>query len=256
MSSSAIIPGDASPDDFYDATPLEPLLLYQGEILVDVPILNIEKPSRWQLVRTRSGKRLDEALKHGNIGGTVNVLDSNMSKEEWQADKRGDYVIALLDKNPVLVLNQTCDIQTKSFLQVAPIYPAQEGERYLGKLMNGDIYSAFWLKKHPPELNAHSYADLELIQAVHKSFLKRMRPQQHFRLSAARIRLLQHSVTRYFGRPNSYDSRSDRAPTTGTYLCLDCFYMGGRLTSVALGEGSDIPICVTCEGIRWAIKGR
>ena len=35
MSSTATIPGDPSPDDFYDAAPLEPHLLYHGEILVE-----------------------------------------------------------------------------------------------------------------------------------------------------------------------------------------------------------------------------
>lgn len=243
------------PDDFYDAAPLEPHLLYQGEILVDVPILNIEKPSRWQLLRTRSGKRLDDALQHGNIGGTVFVVDSNQSKEEWQKDKRGDYVAAMLDKSPVVVLNQTCDIQTKTFLQVAPIYPANTEPEYLGKLMKGEIYSVFGLKERRPEIEKISYADFELIQAVHKSFLKRIHAGQHFRLNSDRVRELQRAITRYFGRPNSFDSRVDKAPATGTYLCLKCFYKHERLNSIAFTEGTPLRDCPFCGDTNWALKG-
>lgn len=256
MTSSANIPGDINPDDFYDAAPLEPHLLYQGEIIVDVPILTMPKPSRWQLLRTRSGKRVDEALQHGNLGGQVKVLDSNQSKEEWQADNRGDYAMALLDKNPAVVLNQTCDIQSNHFLQVAPISSAEAERKDIEKLMRGEVYSAFWLKKHPPEIPDESYADLELIQAVHTSYIKRVHPNQHFRLNSERIRALQRTITRYFGRPNSFDSRSDSVPRTGTYLCVSCFYMDARVTSVSLEEGSKFSACQTCGGTAWVLKGR
>jgi hypothetical protein len=53
------------------------------------------------------------------------------------------------------------------------------------------------------------YADVEQLQAIHKTYLRRIRPERHFRLSAHRTRLLQQSLTRYFGRPNSYDCHSD-----------------------------------------------
>ncbi len=110
MSSSANTPGEADLEDFYDSSPLEQNQLYQGEILANVPILTTPKPtSGWTLLRTRSGRRVDEALEHGNLGGLVNVLNSNQSREQWYADGRGDFAMALLDKRPVLVLSQTCD---------------------------------------------------------------------------------------------------------------------------------------------------
>jgi len=256
VNSSANIPGDITPDEFYDSDPLEPNQLYQGEILTDLPILAMPKPGRWQLLRTRSGRRIEEALEHGNLGGPVNVLDSNQSKEQWQADKTGDYVMAILDKRPVVVLNQTCDVQTKAFLQVAPIFPIETEGAYFDRLKNGEIFDAFWIAKNPPEIPEESFADLELIQAVHKSYIKRIRPGQHFRLNAPRIQILQRTITRYFGRPNSFDSRSDLVPRTGTYLCIGCFYMDALITSMSLNEGSNFSACQTCGGTGWVLKGR
>jgi len=255
VSSSINTPGEAGPDDFYEPAPLEPTLLYQGEILAKVPIVNMPKPNPWQLLRTRSGKRVHEALEHGGLGGLVKVVDSNLSTEQWYGDDLGDYVMAVLDKRPALVLNQTCDVQNKDFLQIAPIFPAGN-EDYVERLQRGEILSAFWIKKRVPEIQVESYADLELIQAVHKTYLKRINPTQHFRLNSQRIRVLQGAITRYFGRPNSYDVKSDHVPTGGTYLCVGCFYMDALVTSVDLSAGSRFQACQVCQGTQWVLKGR
>lgn len=255
MSSSANTLGD--PEDFYDLVPLEPSQLYQGEILTDVPIFNMPKPqSCWSLLRTRSGKRIHEALKHGELGGQVFVLDSNQSKEQWYEDGLGDYAMGVLDKRPVLVLSQTCDIQTKTFIQVAPIREYTKSGDALERLKSGLILPAFWLKPHPPEIKLDSYADFEQIQAVHKSYVKQINSKQHFRLSAARTRMLQSRITRYFGRPNSYDAQSDKGPTTGAYLCVWCFYMDAVVTKLELNEGEAFKACPVCNHMQWVVKGR
>lgn len=256
MNLSANTPGDRPPEEFYDSNPLEPNQLYQGEILADLPILSMPKPSRWQLLRTRSGRRVEEALQHGNLGGLVYVVDSNQSAEHWQADNLGDYAMGVLDKRPVLVLNQNCDVQYNHFVQVAPIYPIDSDKTNIDELRAGAIFSVFWMAKKPPEIPEESYADLELIQAVHKSYIKRIRPNQHFRLNSDRIRLLQRTITRYFGRPNSFDSRNDLVPRTGVYMCVGCFYMDARVTAMSLNEGSDFSNCEVCGGSGWVLKGR
>lgn len=255
MNSSINTPGDA-PGEFYDSDPLEPNQIYQGEILSDLPILSMPKPSRWQLLRTKSGMRIDDALQQGNLGGLVKVVDSNQSTAIWQADKTGDYAMGILDKRPVLVLNQTCDVQHNHFLQVAPIYPVDSVKTDIDKLKNGDIFSAFWIAKKMPTIPDESYADFELIQAVHKSYIKRILPDQHLRLNSMRVQLLQRAITRYFGRPNSFDSRSDFVPRTGKYLCVQCFYMDARVTSMSLSEGSNFSVCQACGGTGWVLKGR
>jgi len=238
-------------------SPLEPNQLYQGEVLVDVPILNMHKPQGcWSLLRTRSGRRIHDALKNGELGGLVHVLDSNKSKEQWYDDGLGDYVMAVLDKKPVLVLSQTCDIQTKNYIQVAPIQEHTRNDTALGTLQKGQIGSAFWLKPHLPQIPKHSYADLEQIQAVHKSYLKQISVGQHFRLNAQRTRMLQRHLTRYFGRPNSFDSREDKAPTQGTYLCVNCFYFSALVSPQDCEEGAPLQPCGTCQGTSWILKGR
>jgi len=253
--SSGNTPGELENIVFYDAAPLEPHLLYQGEILVDVPILNMPKPINWLLLRTRTGKMVDEALQGGNLGGLVKVLDSNQSKEQWYNATDGDFAMARLSKRPGLVLSQTCDVQTKDFVQVAPVFPVEGAEEHKARLRQGRIISAFWLKEHAPEL-PESYADLELVQAVHKSYLKGISGQQHIRLSHKITRELQKFVTRYFGRPNSFDAGADRAPVAGTYLCVACFYMNGVVTSVTRTENQDFELCPVCRGRAWVLKGR
>jgi hypothetical protein len=256
VTSSASTPGNAASDDFYDVAPLEPHLVYQGEIFADVPILSMPKPKAWQLIRTKSGKRVHDALQHGGLGNLVMVHDSNFSKELWYEDGLGDYVMAVLDKRPAVVLTQTCDVQNKDHIQVAPIFSAKSDEKYIEKLKNREILSAVWIKTHPPEISEESYADLELVQAVHKTYFKRILASQHFRLTAERIRILQGAITRYFGRPNSFDSRVDTVPTNGTYLCVACFYMAARVTQVPLEKDLKFPVCETCRGTGWVLKGR
>jgi hypothetical protein len=242
-------------DDFYDAAPLEPHLLYQGEVLVDVPILTESKPGRWQLLRTRNGEPLDDVLERvGNLGSQVRVLDSNQSLEKWYGPIDGDYVAARLSKRPVLVTSQTCDVQTKDYIQVAPIYPLPAED--IDRVKRGELYSSFYLKDHPPDILREGFADIEKMQAVHKTFLKRPFPKVHFRLKDAKLRELQRFITRFFGWPNSFDAGADRCPRSGTYLCAGCFYMDGKVTPMERTEGEPFENCPTCNGPNWILRGR
>lgn len=227
-------------------------MLYQGEILVDVPLFVMPKESRWLLLRTRSGKPVEEALQYGNLGGQVFVKDSNQSAEQWdEASPDGDYAMGRLTKRPVLVLSQTCDVQNKDFIQVCPIYQPKDAS-YLARLTGGDILSAFHLAPHPPHWETDVYADFEQIQAVHKSYRKQ--PPEHFRLSPENILRLQQALTRYFGRPNVYDSHSDTAPLEATYMCASCFYRNGIVTSIDLKKGDGFGDCTKCGNSGWVVQ--
>jgi hypothetical protein len=242
-------------DEFYDAAPLEPHLLYQGEILVDVPLLVAPRPSRWQLLRTRNNEPLDEVLERvGNIGSQVRVLDSNQSTEQWYGPSAGDYAVARLEKRPVLVLSQTCDIQTKDHIQIAPIFPlpSEDADRVKG----GELYTAFYLKDHPPDVLHDGFADLEKLQSVHKSYVKRPFPKIHFRLKDEKVRRLKYFITRYFGRPNCFDVDNDSCPRTGTYICVACVYMAGKIRTMELAEGQNFERCPDCQGTQWFLRGK
>jgi hypothetical protein len=241
----------ASEPDFYEAAPVEPLLVYQGEILVETPLLLVRKETRWLLLRTNSGRTIHEALRDGGIGGKVNILDSNRTAIEWRNATDGDSAVAYLTKRPVLVLSQTCDIQNKDFIQVAPIYDAAKDD--VERLKAGELYSAFYVEPHQPHFG-HAYADLERMQAIHKSYIKRPDPDKHFRLADKHVRELQRYLTRYFGRPNSYDVKTDKAPIDGTFLCVDCFYFDGIATAVTYKAGEPFHVCDKCKGEKWIRK--
>jgi hypothetical protein len=247
---------ESSRDKHYDAAPLEPHLLYQGEIVTDLPLLHMPKISRWLLVRTGKGDPVMDALQNGQTPGIVKVLDSNKTAITWDNEQTGDYGLGYLLKTPVLVLNQTCDVQQKDWLQVAPVFPAKGDAAYLQRLERGEIFDSFPLSAHPPEIMVASFADLEQIQAVHKSYIKRVRNNQHFRLAPEKVRRLQSFLTRYFGRPNSFDVDHDSVPRTGTYLCISCFYMDGEISSIDALEDAHFPRCEKCGAGQWILRGR
>src|SRR5258708_32525550 len=116
----------------------------------------MDKMSRWLLVRTGSGRPVLEALQNGQTPGTVKVLDSNRSQILWNEAGEGDFALGRLLKIPVLVLSQNCDIQQKDSIQVAPIFKAPDDGSYLGKLSRGEIFSAFHVPPHPPDITAFS----------------------------------------------------------------------------------------------------
>ncbi len=256
MSSIATIPGNTPEGEFYDTIPLESDQLYQGEIITQVPILSSPKPPRWQLLRTWSGTRIEDVLQGGTTETRVRVLDSNQSLMEWFSGDRGEFVVAQLDKRPCLVLTQNCSLENNKFFQVAPIFSAEGNQPLIEKLKSRLIYTATWLKSHPPQIPDDSYADFELMQSVHKSYFRRILPAHHFRLSPQRIRILQSDVTRYFGRPNSFDSRSDKAPGDGTYLCVSCFYLTALITEQVARKDDVLSVCPRCNGTFWVLKGR
>jgi hypothetical protein len=251
---SSNLPGD---EPFYASQPLERDLLYQGEILIDTPIFQMPLPSRWLVIRTQSGRRIDEALNYGSAAAEnrVRVLDSNKFPLEWQQSKLGDFVVGVLDKTPALVLSQNCDIANRDFVQVAPIIPIESStEEHIVLLKTHSILDSFYLKPHPPEWETEAYADFERIQSVHKTYLKGIPAENHFRLSDTKIILLQRHLTRFFGRPNSYDANTDLVPRNGRYLCIRCFYKDGVATGVTLAENDHFPVCEMCGGVGWVAQ--
>ena len=62
----------------------------------------------------------------------------------------------VLDKSPAVVLSQTGDVQSKNFLQIAPIFPVGADTAYLGKLKNRKVLSAVWMPTHPQNLWANA----------------------------------------------------------------------------------------------------
>jgi hypothetical protein len=242
---------DQQTESFYDAAPLEPHLLYQGEIIIDQPVLYPIKASRWLMVRTYKGGSVLEAIQNGQTPTGLKVWDSNKVDLLWDEHKLGDFALGQLQKVPALVLSQTCDIGTKDSIQIAPIFPAPQDDSYVGKLLRLDIFSAFPIPPHPPEIETNSFADLEQIQSVPKSYLKRIKPEHHFRLRPENILNLQRHITRFFGRPNSFDAGADKVPREGKYLCIRCVYSNGIISSIELKEKADFPRCSKCGGPQW-----
>lgn len=252
---------DAEENSFYaDAAPLEPHLIYQGEIIMGMPILTMPKRLRWLLLRTGKGGPIHEVLGIGKTPQIVKVIDSNQTKLIWENEvgPDGDYAMAQLANAPILVLSQTCDVTNNDFIQVAPIYSSKD-EGYIGKLIRNEIIDAFYLPQHPPDWEDVMYADFEQIQAIHKSYRKPhekegLKEYRHFRLSPDNTLELQKRITRYFGRPNAFDAGHDRVPRTANYLCLRCFHWDGKVTSVPLKEGDSFTECELCKGQSWTIQ--
>ena len=211
-------------------------------------------PSRWLVLRTVSGKRIDEALNYGAAAkeNRVRVLDSNQTSLEWQESKAGDFVMAVLNKCPTLVLSQNCDIANRDFIQVAPVVSVDPADGALvERLKNHAVIDSFYLEPHPPQWESDAYADFELIQSVHKSFVKGISADNHFRLTDGKVLLLQQYLTRFFGRPNSFDVNADIVPREGIYMCAQCFYRDGVATSITFRKDGYFVVCQLCGGTKW-----
>jgi len=244
-------------DSFYASDPLEGDLLYQGEVIIDTPILTMPQPTRWLLLRTQSGKPVDAALDYGKgvKENRVRVLDSNQFSPEWTTTGSGDFVMGILDKSPAMIVSQNCNIDTKDYVQVAPIIPVDPSDaEYVENIKEHKMLSFFYMAPRPPLWDTPAYVDFNLIQSIHKTYIKRIPAENHFRLSAANVIQLQRNLTRFFGRPNAYDANADTVPRDGTYLCVQCFYMGAKATAVSLNKGGKFNICDQCGGVGWVPK--
>ena len=141
-------------------------------------------------------------------------------------------------------MSQTCDLDNRTWIQVAPVYRAgQFGAKKLASLQANDITFMFYLPEKPPSLSETSYADLSQITTVHRSYLEQ--GNRILQLRPATTARLQSHLGDFYGRPFGFNIQ-DTVPQDATYLCMNCFLSSATVQRKDLAKDCAFSDCLGC----------
>src|SRR6266536_5650766 len=140
---------------WYDPNP-DRSAFYQGDVIDDVPLVFMPPLGKgWVLLRPIPPVTPAEAL----AGKTPKAFAPRAEKalaDAWTFD--GEYVLAKAKRTRILVMTHICDIEHRSLIQVAPVYPATSvSEEKQNSLRINEIRYMFYLP-HTDDL-PESYDD-------------------------------------------------------------------------------------------------
>jgi hypothetical protein len=233
---------------WYDPTP-DTDSLYQGDVLEGVPVVSVPPPNLgpWILLRPPDKSPLTvEQLLAGNLPRHLRLLDEGTSQvsvnDAWQ--QGSELVLSRATKTKVMIMSQTCDLDNRTWIQVAPVHSAaQFTDKKMNSLETGEINFMFFLPPKPPAFLQKSFADLSLITTLHKSYLRSGNRILHL-TAGARLRLQTH-IARFYGRPFGFNTR-DTVPQGASYLCANCVFTSGTIQSSDFVKDSPFNDCPKC----------
>jgi len=227
---------------------------YQGDVVRDVPVVLMPPAgdAPWTLLRPSPPHTVEQVLA-GQTPRTLKPHPESSRPDAWRLG--AEIVLAKGIKAPAMVVTQTCDLDSRNWIQLAPVFPASkiEDPRKRASLGVNEIGYMFILPADPPRLAEDSYADLSMITAVHKSYLRR--GGLVVRLKSPIRALYQRHLANLHGRPFSFNVH-DIVPETGPYGCHNCYLRHGRITRAELVEGQPCTACPSCgEEALWIMFG-
>jgi hypothetical protein len=240
--------------DWYQ-TEIDVTSFYQGDIVRDVPIIFLpDKISKWFVLRPgpNSKKHVDDVLR-GEICKWFEATPEGQLKDAWQHGQKEELVAAKAFRVDAIILTQTCDLENRSYYQVAPVYPETKlKESALAPLRENAINFAFYLPALAPHIVENSYAELSHTCVVPKAYFPKNAVVQMLsgRLTNYARTALQAHIAGYFGRPFGFSAR-DKAVVTGDYSCVSCFFRFGTAVKAEFQAGSNFKPCETCNDTLW-----
>jgi hypothetical protein len=242
------MPIDAA--SWYDRGPDE-ASLYQGDVISNVPIVLMPPAGGgpWTILRPSPPQTVEQVL----AGQTPRVLKPHAESarpDAWQDGQ--DLVLAKGIRKSVMIVTQSCDLTSRNWIQVAPVFPAsaiQNVEKRASLTIN-EIGYMFFLPGDPPHVE-NSFADLSMLTSVHRSYLRGAQRTLHL-TSTARA-LFQKHLANLHGRPFSFNLRDD-VPESGEYLCHHCFLARGVISRSQHEQGQRFRECGSCgEDALWIL---
>jgi len=243
-----------SSKDWYEPDP-DLTSFYQGDVVRDVPIIFLpEKISKWFILRpdSRGKKHVDDVLR-GEICPWFQSFPEGQVPDAWKYGKKEEFVAAKAFIVNAIILTQTCDLENRSYYQVAPIYPeTTQKPTALDGLRKNELHYTFYLPAVAPYITENSYAELAHTCVVPKAYFPRDSVAQRLasRLTNNARTALQEQIAYYFGRPFGFGAR-DRARVTAEYACVSCFYSSGQAVRVTFQASSPFEPCPKCGNTRW-----
>lgn len=226
--------------------------LYQGDVVSDVPIV-LMPPAEgpWTILRPSPPHTVEQVLA-GQTPRTLKPHPESSRPDAWELGS--DLVLAKGFRQQVTIITQSCDLGTRNWIQVAPVFPASKltdpGKR--ASLANNEIGYMFVLPADPPHMTEDSFADLNMLTSVHKSYLRRAKLV--LRLTASARALYQRHLASLHGRPFSFNLR-DTVPQTGEYLCHRCFFSRAEISRAQHEQGQPFGRCSGCgDDALWILR--
>lgn len=241
-------------EDWYDADP-DVASSYQGDVIDGVPVVFIPpgKVSNWTLLRPNSPVTPQEAL----AGRTPKVFLPRPEQAVGDAWSYGgaEFVLARASRDRVMIVTQSCDIEHRNFIQVAPVFSAANLQPNRSALLGAnEIKYLFFLPSDKRLLAEDSYADLSLITCVHKSYLRT--GKLIVRLASPTVTKLQAHLAAFHGRPFGFNTK-DISPQDAEYVCSSCFFESATVQRRILTKGTPFPACSECgDKALWVKLGK
>jgi hypothetical protein len=227
---------------WYD-TDLDPTSFFQGDIIEGVPVVVVPPAGsgKWVLLRPGLPVTREQALA-GNTPKVFRPFVAGTALDEWVTPD--ELVLAKATKRAIIVITQTCDLERRNYVQVAPVYPARTlSASKQASLEKNEINYLFFLPMAEAAVPEKCFADLSQITSVHKSYMIQANLKK--RLSnEGRARLQMHLST-FHGRPFGF-SAEDVVQQDGEHLCLRCFLTSAIVERKSMIPGVVFGTCTTC----------
>lgn len=239
--------------DWYEPNP-DLTSFYQGDIVRDVPVIFLpDKISKWFLLRPRLDSKvlIDEVL-GGEICKWFEVHPAGQLADRWQHSNGQEFVAAKGRMMDVIILTQSCDLENRSYYQIAPVYPeTEQKESAREHLRANELNYTFFLPAFAPHIAENSYADLAHTTLIPKGYFPKNTVNEKLgaRLTEYARTALQEQIAYYFGRPFGFSKR-DKAKAA-EYACVSCFYKAGICTKRKFEAGAYFAECAICGETRW-----
>jgi len=242
--------------DWYEPQP-DTSSFFQGDVVKDVPVVFLpDKISQWFLLRPnlQGAKLLDDVLA-GEICRWFEAFTegSKQLTDKWQHGNREEFVAAKAKLMTVVIVTQSCDLENRSYYQVAPVYAeTEQKENRREQLRENNLQYAFYLPALSPNIPENSYADLSQISMVPKRYFPRniVKDKLTARLTSVAITKLQEHLADYFGRPFGFSDK-DHAKVASDYACIACFYTRAEVHVQPFDKGAGFTKCERCGYARW-----
>jgi hypothetical protein len=223
---------------------------YQGDVVSKVPVVFLPPlgDGGWLLLRPDTQHSLEQVLA-GQSPKYLKLHSEVTLPDPWRLGK--ELVFAKAEMTNIILVTQTCDLDHRNFVQVAPVYPASGllGPARRESLKTNSINHMFFLPADGGQLAEDSFAELSQITSIHKSYLRGANLATRL-TSLGRVRF-QNQLANLHGRPFGFNTR-DLVPQTAEYLCMNCAVSMGKGARRRLDAGTACPPCDSCgEDALW-----
>jgi hypothetical protein len=228
---------------------------YQGDIVSGVPVVFLPPlgDGGWLLLRPDTQHTLEQVLA-GQSPKYLKLHAEATLPDPWRLGK--ELVFAKAEMANIILVTQTCDLDHRNFLQVAPVYLASGllGPTKRESLKTNSINHMFFLPADGNRLVEDSFADLSQITSIHKSYIRGANVVSRL-ATLGRVHFQNH-LANLHGRPFGFNTR-DLVPQTAEYFCMNCAVSTGKGEQRKLESGTACPPCGTCgEHVLWTKVSR